>query len=171
MREIRMKMTRSQYLTDLSRLILNYCDAQITNFGEWDENPYLVMKGNSVGNLLPITDSVHTFEEYNPELFLAIAAMSSAKNGIRGEYWKYTGASENLFTLNKLYKSTSSIDNLGAFISDEGDLNGYFRKNHECFVKATLEEIIDHFKVNTFKPKEITPELMAEKLKRIQELL
>ena len=171
MKEIRMKMTKSQYFTDIAGPITNYCLVTGTNFGDWDENPYLVLHEHVVGNLISVTDSMHTFEEYNPELFLAIAAMSAAKNGIRGEYWKFIRDTTSIFTPNKIYKASNSVDNIGAFISDNGEPNGFVGSNHDYFVKATLEEIIEHFKVNTFKAKEITPELMAEKLRRIKELL
>ena len=100
------------------------------------------------------TDSRYFIEDYNPELFLALAAMTDSQYGVKGEYWKFTGIflSEENFTTNKLYKANRSLNNTGAFIGDNNNLNGYWGVNNlKFFVKATKEELIKHFSKQIIK--------------------
>jgi hypothetical protein len=107
--------------------------------------------------------------KFNPELLFAVLSINDKEYGIPGEYWKCINLDPS-FTLNKLYKANCSLNQTKAFIDDTNDSNGFNKlfgnKNLEYFQKATLEEIVEHF-----KGKEVTPEIMAKKLKAIQELL
>jgi len=73
----------------------------------------------------------HCIQEFNPDLFLALCAMTDKPEGIPGEYWMYTWENTEDFTKNKIYKQV--------FSDEDGD-------NYKNFTKATKEEIINHFK-------------------------
>jgi hypothetical protein len=92
--------------------------------------------------------------DYNPKLFLALAAMTDDEEGGIGEYWKFIGNgtySGDKFTHDKLYKQRlPSIKNAGAFEDNLGEPNGFNTNfstngNYETFIKATKEEIIATF--------------------------
>lgn len=99
-------------------------------------------------NILPndgAFDYTVKITDYNPELFLAIAAMSIEKWGVPGEYWKYTGNSIDQFTKNKIYKSVKSIDSTLAFINNMEARDGFHPENNVYMVKASLSEVAKHF--------------------------
>jgi len=82
-------------------------------------------------------------KEYNPQLFLALAAMTDELNGIAGEWWKHTTSYTSQFDDGCLYKQvTKSILEIHAFGEH---LSAWSNNNHKYFVKATKEEIIQHF--------------------------
>jgi hypothetical protein len=91
-------------------------------------------------------------EDYNPKLFLALAAMTDKEDGNVGEYWKFRGDGvycDDSFTHNELYKQIKpTVDTTGAFEDNNGSSNGFYTtdsSNQKCFVKATQEEIIACF--------------------------
>lgn len=91
--------------------------------------------------------SRHFIDHYNPELFLAIAAMTDAEYGIAGEHWVCIDASNTTrFTEGKIYVATDNISGYGSvFKDDEGKLNGWSGRNLEHFRRATLPELISHY--------------------------
>lgn len=83
--------------------------------------------------------------QFNPDLFLALAAMTDSAEGNYGEYWV---ALKNLygdFTKGRLYKQINKINNWGAFISNSGGPSGDCPDNLTSFRKATKEEIMAIF--------------------------
>jgi len=129
---------------------------------------------SSIPNLLEYTNESLKFDKYNKELLLAIVSMSEEELGIKGEYWKYIHTSDEGFTNDKLYRASDHLNEKKVFIDDNGDKNGFNKTNNnqntKYFVKATIEEIVEHF-TNLKILNEVTPEIMADKLKAIQELL
>lgn len=77
----------------------------------------------------------HIIEEYNPELFLAIAAMTKDEIPIIGEWLSYENA--NLIFKVKSYGRTNN-HNYGKINKENPSGSGHF-------LKATLEELINHF--------------------------
>ena len=106
-----------------------------------------------VGNIVEEGTYWHNryfISEFNPDLFLALCAMTDNPEGIPGEYWKIMEGCVNCFTKNKIYKQVDKLTELCPFIDDEGEENGYLC-NYGHFVKATKEEIINHFKPTKMK--------------------
>ncbi len=92
------------------------------------------------------------------ELVLALALMNDDPDGVPGEYVKYVieprgFKSKEGFTTNKLYKLIGSLDKPWAMKDDRDFMNGCYPHNHVNFVKATVQEIIDHFNKSTTKMK------------------
>ena len=156
---VSMRVTKEQYERDLREPLLEmgYKECFITSFSY---TPILVNNyGNNNGMLSNTNeeaakiDNRHFIPEYNPEYFLAVAAMTSEELGIVGEWWKRIENSSKQFTLNKLYKCERFSWGTPDFINEEGDLNGYYcRESHLLSTKkATLSDLINHFKpkINT----------------------
>ena len=63
------------------------------------------------------------------------------------EYYKCinTAGCDNQFTLNKIYKIRNSddLEDILNFIDDRGEGNGWAGSNHEHFIPATKEDIIE----------------------------
>jgi hypothetical protein len=90
--------------------------------------------------------------EFNPDLFLALAAMTDSSDGVPGEYWKYIGDNNPYFTKNKIYKQIDDLSKSIAFIDNKGLKNGFCANNNiKNFTKATKQEIINHFKPTKMK--------------------
>lgn len=88
----------------------------------------------------------HFIDHYNPELFLAIAAMTDAEYGIKGENWVCISSPIDTFTENKVYKANKPINNYGAFINNNGSIDGFGEYgNFKKFKKATVPELISHY--------------------------
>lgn len=83
-----------------------------------------------------------SFDVWDEKFFLAMAAMTDRKLGIKGEWWKFTSM-KNAFTPNKLYQQRNNdVTEYSSFIDDSGSPNGYVEGNIENFKKATLDEFI-----------------------------
>ena len=159
---VSMRVTKKQYMRDLREplLAMGYEEILISDFGLC---PILTNNyGNNMG-LVSNTDddtiklhSRHYIPDYNPEYFLAVAAMTSEKYGIVGEWWKCVEDvvmrhSNNItYYKDKLYKS--ELENC---ITNE-----YGRKHHiwirdtikfEYFVKSDLNSLINKFEPKTNK--------------------
>lgn len=176
-----MKCSTDQFKMNLKEELnkLGYSQHMITIFNDKDsEDTYIYLHLDSRSytdfsffpHMLFNEEEIVNLGKFNAELLLAIAAMSKEELGIEGEYWKYIHSTDEGFTNDKLYKASGNLNQKKVFIDDNGDKNGFNKiknnQNTKFFVKATLEEIIEHF-----KGKEVTPEIMAKKLKAIQELL
>lgn len=98
-------------------------------------------------------------DHYNPKLFLALAAMTTKKYGIKGEWWKYIGINQGGFKNGSLYLSRTSIDNPLALIDEKGQPNGFYSANLNHFKKATKEDLIKKF---TMENKELFTNLLIE---------
>lgn len=175
--KITIEVTEEQFNRDLLNK-LEESGHKITAISGFNYAPYLVAFGE--GDNAVITNLLkpqgYIIPGYNPELFLAIVNMSSLKQCRKGEYVKYVGEREESFTPNKLYRLNNDLDCEKAIDQDDrGRQNGFNRGvssnyNYKKFVKPTFEEILAHFGV--YSPNfKITSEMMAEKLKKIQELV
>ena len=150
--DVTMKVTKQQFENDL-KPSLTQMGRHDNTWGGWIDHPYIAVnsKNNKICNYRGIDYTEYCIDHYNPELFLALAAMTDDENGNVGEYWKFidTVYKGNNFTRGKIYKQDkSTINTLGAFIDNKGDCNGFFDTaggNKSDFVKATKEEIIAHF--------------------------
>lgn len=87
----------------------------------------------------------HFIDHYNPELFLAIAAMTDAEYGIAGEHWVFISDSRNNFTKGSIYKQTKPHSEYKAFIDNKGSEDGWCGENEKYFRRATLPELISHY--------------------------
>lgn len=90
----------------------------------------------------------HFIYQYNPDLFLALAAMTDEEFGVAGEWWMCTLGMTGL-TKGKLYQSVyrdPHPDNGPfAFTDDHGRVVGFSEGAIQRFRKATKEELIAHF--------------------------
>ena len=153
-KSVAMKVTKEQFENDLRPSLIQMGKHDDT-WGGWGDHPYVTVnnKNNKISNYRDVAYACteYSIDHYNPELFLALAAMTDSVEGNIGEYWKFidTFYMGDNFTRGKIYKQhKSTIDTCGAFIDNNGDINGLstcVRGNKSCFVKATKEEIIAYF--------------------------
>jgi hypothetical protein len=149
--DVTMKVTKQQFENDLKPSLIQMGRHDNT-WGGWIEHPHVAVnsKNNIISNY-SVDYPEYCIDHYNPELFLALAAMTDKEEGNVGEYWKFidTHYGGDNFTRGKIYKQHElTINTIGAFIDNNGDCNGLNLSeggNKSCFVKATKEEIIAHF--------------------------
>lgn len=153
---VSMQVTREQYERDLREPLLamgykeklylcwmvNSCDYLGTNFNK-EDNKIGCLSKSSIHRL-----NRYFIPEYNPKLFLAIAAMTDSISPIVGEWIVYTDSMAEMcgLTAGELYRI--------------GKLN----TNTKYMRKATLQELINKFtnqKQNIMK-KELTQELIKD---------
>jgi len=165
---VSMKCTQQQYERDLkdSLLKMGYKEQNITY---WSEYPYLCTNWgsnhNGIGNGYEYSNFVNAhnryyIEEYNPQLFLALAAMTDDEEAIVGEY---IIAKDTKRHIPKTPERVESIDN--GFYKTKSNANNW---ETEYYRKATKEEIINHFtkKQNTMENR-FPFKLSEENAKRI----
>ena len=171
---VSMRVTQEQYERDLREplLAMGYKETLITSFSH---TPILANNyGNNNGMLSNTCEEAakienrHFIPDYNPEYFLAVAAMTNEELGIIGEWWKCIKngtmrPSNNIaYYSNKLYKSEQKkcITNI------------YGNKYHmwdkstpmfEYFTKATLADLINHFECKIDNNKETMELTQQEK--------
>jgi hypothetical protein len=149
---VSMKCSREQYERDLKAglLQMGYKEKQLDcTF----ENLVNNLNG-SIGAISNISNTDlcrwnrYYISEYNPELFLALCAITHFDTGITGEWWYcICNGSQSAFKEGGLYKQISNnIFNYGSFINDKGGPDGWNTDNLSYFRKATSEEIINHLK-------------------------
>ena len=151
---VSMRVTQEQYERDLREplLAMGYREILITSF---THTPILVNNYGGRNGILSNTDEEaviienrHFIPDYNPELFLAVAAMTSEKFGIVGEWWKFKNQSYNEFTNNKIYKCIGFDinDTAPIYINNCGIQDGFHRWAHlRILCKATLSDLINKF--------------------------
>ena len=175
---VSMQVTKEQYEKDLREPLLRmgYLEHAL---GEWMTASILVTNYGNTG--FYISNTINEYKkrhnryfipEYNPKLFLVIAAMSNVKYGIYGEWWycikdvKMSSDGRIEYNKDKLYMG---LDN-ERIVNNSRDENHYWRGDYrfEHFRKATLQELITNFttKENIMK-KEITTEQFEELKKSI----
>lgn len=116
-------------------------------------NSYFDCQSISNINVAYITNEDRTYlGQFNPDLFLALAAMTDSAEGNYGEYWVALKNVYGDFTKGRLYKQINKINNYGAFISNSGEPSGDWPDNLTSFRKATKEEIIATFEQPKNKP-------------------
>lgn len=173
--KISMKITEEQFNRDLADKLKESGHKKVA-LSDFYYCNYIASFGNEDNTVLTnlISPIGYKILDYNPELFLAIINMSKLKEGRVGEYVKYIEESNNKFTKNKLYKLQNNLNCERAIEKDDTErpngFNHITNRNFEYFTKPTFEEILAHFGIysSSFK---ITSEIMAEKLKKIQELV
>lgn len=117
----------------------------------------------------------YLIEDFNPELFLALA--SQTKEDAKGNWYVYTGNNYYTFTHGRLYQlKEPHLTSLCAFINDEGEQDGWGGIegiNKAMFRKATKEEIITHFTQNNTQKQEImkTQQISRDNLKELYDVV
>lgn len=157
---VSMECTEKQYINDLKEPLLNMgyeekcktpmdaaLNTLVTNYGGIS---YCI--SNVLNNSIHAEDR-YFISEYNPKLFLALAAMTNCENGNYGEYWKFIGDGwDFIWTKDKLYSQRKdSIAKECAFIKDDDNISGMYPYNKTYFIKATKEEIINFFSTQQSK--------------------
>ena len=178
---VSMRVTKEQYERDLRQPLLKmgYEEA----LSDW--TLHLILTTNLIGNdsyLSNIRDyrksynSRYFIPDYNPQLFLAIAAMSNIEYGIYGEWWYCTENVKMLsngrieYNKGKLYMG---LDN-ERIINNSRDNNHYWRDDNrfEHFRKATLQELIEKFtNKETIKEDIMKKELTQEQFEELKNLI
>ena len=150
---VSMKVTEKQYREDLEAPLREMGYSECYTFGNFKRDDRVLENISQLfhidGKPVIISERLKSYknyfiDDYNPKLYLALAAMSNVEEGVKGEYWKFTGNLGENFTKNKLYKANKAINSFGAFIDDNEMPNGYGYINHKYFTKATKDEIINH---------------------------
>ena len=157
---VSMPCTQEQYERDLRKPLLEmgYEERTITN---WKITP--ILTNNFLGKV-GLVCNVEVFTKhdndryyihhYNPQLFLALAAMTDRDRPIYGEYVaalidiSSTLKPSITTTKNKLYKHMENLEigSLHLTIRDDnGIYYGFGEGWNKTFRKATKEEIINHF--------------------------
>lgn len=172
---VSMQVTKEQYERDLREplLAMGYKECFITSFSY---TPILVNNyGNNNGVLSNTNeeaakiDNRHFIPEYNPEYFLAVAAMSNVKYGIYGEWWyctedvKMSSDGRIEYNKGKLYMGLEDDRIINNSREEFHSITKGYRFKH--FRKATLQELITYFtkqKQENIMKKEITTELIEE---------
>ena len=174
-RPVSMQVTKEQYEKDLREPLLRMGYLEL-GVAEWVAAPVLVT--NYANTVFCISNTINEYKkrhnryfvpEYNPKLFLAIAAMSNEEYGIYGEWWyctkdvKMEGSGKVEYNRGKLYMG---LDN-ERIINNSRTYNHYWRGDYrfEHFRKATLQELITNFTENkqeNIMKKEITTEQFEE---------
>lgn len=147
---VSMNVTAEQYQEDLRKRLLEMGYKEVT-LSVFDTHPTLVTnytKNNQLFSNLSeerAKDNNRYFiDHYNPELFLAIAAMTEYTTGGIGQWWMCTEETIS-FKKGKLYKQIrQSIFDSFCLIDEKKDRNG-LGENLRYFRKATLGEIVNHF--------------------------
>jgi hypothetical protein len=161
---VSMKCSEEQYKRDLKKALLSmgYKEYCLTHNGHGDEIIATNISGshNIVSDIYFEDKNRHGryfIEEYNPQLFLALAGMTDSETGNVGEWWKRSSIpSEGKFTRYKIYKQLEpNYQEFCAFLNDRNTPDGHFGDNDKHFVKATKEEIITEFTKQNNKPMNI----------------
>ena len=146
--------TQEQYERDLKRPLLEmgYKEGNVHSF---ERLPYLctnVNRENLYYSNLREEDKLnhnrYFIDHYNPELFLALAAMTDAEYGIRGEYWVIDSP---YFKKQLAYKSIYVSPENITFVDDNGEIR-HFPIMH--LRKASKELLIKMFNKNEEKMEE-----------------
>lgn len=149
---VSMECTEDQYLKYLKEPLkkMGYKEEDIADFPKF---PILVNNYNGNLNYLGnISDyrkdknNRYFIDNFNPELFLALASMTNNPEGNYGEYWIfYSKTIKSMWTNGKLYKQIGNLNDEKAFIDNTGRPNGMHPHNFDYFRKAAKEEIIKFF--------------------------
>lgn len=161
-----MKVTQEQYERDLKRPLLEmgYKEDDVDSF---EYHPYLCtnlnLDNSCCSNLAEVGKLNHNryfIDHYNPELFLALAAMTDAEYGIRGEYWEVDiPFFSNQLAYKSIYVSPENI----TFVDDNGEIR-HFPIMHLC--KASKELLIKMF---TKKEEKMEEDTQTDKIKMAYE--
>jgi ribosomal protein S6 len=152
---VSMRVTQEQYERDLREPLLAMGYEELKFYQDF--NSFCIITNNYNGVLGDISNMCeeckndydrHFIPEYNPEYFLAVAAMTNESYGIIGEWWKFKSEIDFDFTKNNLYKCVikDDLDDMPLFEDKNGEISGYEESKHFWyFTKATLSDLINHF--------------------------
>lgn len=142
---VAMKVTREQFERDLKEPLekLGYEDRK-----QWNEafnpefgNMFLHTIKSGFYAWYSHTSAAYHIEDYNPELFLAIAAMTESKIPIVGEWVKSEGFNTEMYSISKV------VDKNTYLVYLKGNKSGFCvrecRRYYEI-IKPTLEELVKH---------------------------
>lgn len=144
---VSMEVTQKQYSDDLKGplLELGYNEYHVT---DWRDYEYLVTNiNNTIGMLGNLSSSYirdnnrYFIDHYNPDLFLALAAITDSSTPIVGEYWHWEGSDSRKFL--KCSSLNGSFNDCYDF-SVEGK-SGYDSCHLINLTKATKQELINQF--------------------------
>jgi hypothetical protein len=150
---VSMRVSEKQFEEDLRQPLIDL-GYRMRGLSDFSDMPIITTNvsgyNDVVSNVLEAYKNIHDryfIDHYNPELFLALAAMTNKPSGIKGEWWKYVGNNVNrVFEKVKLYKQVKGhCEDVFAFSDDFGRTSGFSGQNCRFFVKPTKEEIINHF--------------------------
>lgn len=154
-----MKCTQEQYEKDLKGKLLDMGYVEDRLDEKFNGRKYIV---NNVTNRLGNISNLNNFEveghgryiikDYNPELFLALAAMTNIPNGIKGEWWMCFGHDSSGFKKGKSYKQINTDIEEGLSLLDEINVpNGRVDAKKLHFKKATKQELINQLTITKMK--------------------
>jgi len=170
---VSMACTQEQYEQDLRKplLVMGYKESQFDRFKDF---PFLINNiGGEIGYLSNSRDkdkyNRYFIDHYNPELYLALAAMTNEPFGIVGEWWTcisdvtMNGRGKVEYNEGKLYKCFYK----DCIADNSGDIyhcwpNKTTRFNH--FRKATKKEIINHLTKNKKEKKDLRELLQSGRI-------
>lgn len=154
---VSMKVTLEQYERDLEQPLkdLGYVWGSHTNtpYQDFHEGyPFLTTNyshnnNHVAGHYDTLGYFIHT---YNPQLFLALAAMTEGEEIKEGDYvvFLYDNAPEHLRTIR--WNDSMGVLKVHRIIRDSVEVrNGASSNNIKYFRKATKEELINHFSDNS----------------------
>lgn len=166
---VSMSCTQEQYERDLRKPLLEM-GYEGSQFDRFENFPILV---NNLGKVLGRVSNVeieskeecgrYFIDHYNPELYLALAAMTNEPFGIVGEWWTcikdvtMNGVGEVKYNQGKLYKCSRN----DCITDNSGDIYHCWpswptkTKRFKHFRKATKEEIINHLTKNKMEKKDL----------------
>ena len=154
-----MKCTQEQYEKDLKGKLLDMGYVENRLDEKFNGYNYIV---NNITNRLGNVSNLNNFEvaangrdvieEYNPELFLALAAMTDKPNGIKGEWWMCFGHDSSGFKKGKSYKQIDTDIEEGPSLLDEINVpNDRINAKKLHFKKASKEELINQLTITKIK--------------------
>ena len=142
---VAMKVTRQQFERDLKEPLekLGYEDRK-----QWNEafNPesgdmFLHTTEEGLYAWYNHTSVAYHIEDYNPELFLAIAAMTEGEIPIVGEWVKSEDFNIGIYSISKVIENGI----VSALLEDSGGgVRVRYVREYDEIKKATLEELVEH---------------------------
>lgn len=150
---VAMKVTQEQYVKDLKKPLEElgrWCD-KLWNDNFYQENGfnYLVLYDDGAYAFYSHEgDSTkHFIDHYNPELFLALAAMTEGEDWIVGEWLKYTDNFNDNFNDGEDTNAYKCLQTSGACLSISGLASN---EEKRLYRKATAEELISQLSKEEF---------------------
>jgi hypothetical protein len=140
------------FLSDLHQQLVSMgyeISQDFKNVEKYKDYPYLFLTTNyeNYHNRISATfanqKNILFLENYNPDLFLAIAAMSEQEQGVLGEYWMLCSEQQSNGVVEVICKS-AAFTSIGTPMFDIENTSMFF--NIKSKRKATLEEILEYFK-------------------------
>ena len=159
---VSMRVTEEQYERDLRQplLAMGYEEKTISDF---DLSPILTNNYDDIMGVVSNTDedaiktrNRHYIPDYNPEYFLAVAAMTNVKLGCVGEWFIYNGEDSYDIKNGEMCMITKRSGVITNIKNERGDtFETHISYWHSIFTKATLSDLINKFEYKTNKNTQI----------------